>query len=481
MVFLFLISNLKAQNTFFKWYKSPFHDYIYNSIEISDNNYILCGFQAEDAFSKEYGYVAKLNSFGDLIAEKKIQLTDTSNHFAIAYILPGEANRFNLLGNKSIVQNGNTFHYLTFSEFTDSLMITKTRNYRSPINYNNYPQYVVVMKDSNVYLQSFVKSALPPYSTIGIQIGKYNNQFDSITSLFEPDHFTFPAGMILDSIKQSIKSFNVHYPYVYATEYDTDLNQISKNALPTFISSISSTRLNNEKYLLTGVWYAENTNSTRLIKVRMFNNHDIFLDSVEYNNHPDTMLYSGAVTNTCIVENTIFVVGIHNIVPSEYPWQQSPSWLQITRLDTSLNVIDHHFYGGDAFYMPYKIFKTSDGGAFIAGSRYDFHFPELVYHPFALKANSVGLITDLPDDSPYKAHDAIVYPNPGSEEIIVKSGPQIEGAVFTLFDMQGKVILSQSIHSTEQHFDAKNLPSGTYPWHILFKNKTIENGKWIKK
>ena len=150
-----------------------------------------------------------------------------------------------------------------------------------------------------------------------------------------------------------------------------------------------------------------------------------------------------------------------------------------------LEIISTHFYGGDAVYCPCEIIATSDGGSIVTGFSYDYinNLPLYEYELdiFALKVNSEGLITDLPDDSPYKAHDAIVYPNPGSEEVIVHSGPQIEGAVFTLFDMQGKVVLSQTIHSTEQHFDTKNLSSGTYPWRITFKNKVIENGKWIKQ
>lgn len=479
LLVLCLVSNVKAQNTFFKWYTSPFHQFIYSSIELSDNHYILCGLQADDAFSKERGYMAKLNSNGELITEYQSQLRDTASFFACAYKIPGVVNRFNLLGSKSIVQNGNTIQLLAFTEFDDNLQLTNSRNFRSPINHNTLPQAVQVMNDSIVFTQSLVNSTLQPYNTIGIQIGKFNHLFDSITSLFIPIPNAFCAGIITDTVKQRIRSFNRHNINVYSTEYDTDLNQISENALPFFVSSICGTRLNNEKYLLTGVW--SDGTVPKSIKVRKFDNNDNLLDSVLYYRHPDTILYSGAVMNTCMVENTIFVVGIHNIIPSQYPWQQSPSWLQITRLDTSLNIHDHHFYGGDAFYMPYKIFKTSDGGVFVAGSRYDFHNPELVYHPFALKVNSEGLITDLPDDSPYKAHDAIVYPNPGSEVVIVQSGPQIQGAVFTLFDMQGKAILSQTLHSTEQHFDTKNLPSGTYPWHITFKNKIIENGKWIKR
>jgi hypothetical protein len=47
--------------------------------------------------------------------------------------------------------------------------------------------------------------------------------------------------------------------------------------------------------------------------------------------------------------------------------------------------------------------------------------------------------------------------------------------------MQGKVILEQSITNAVQQLDVSMLPAGTYPWQIVYKNKVIESGKWVKK
>lgn len=234
-------------------------------------------------------------------------------------------------------------------------------------------------------------------------------------------------------------------------------------------------------YLLTGV-DNDIAGVEDHIKVKKYNSEDLQVDSLQYYNHPDTLLYSGAVKNTAIVGDKIFVVGVYNVDPGQFPWQSTPTWIQVTRIDTGLKIIDHHFYGGDAFYIPYHIIKTTDGGALIIGNRYDYNTPwEQKYHVFALKVNSEGLITELLEQPQAKAHDAIIYPNPGHEFFKIQSGPQITGAELYMFDMQGKPVLDEKINNTQLKINTANLASGTYAWQIVFKNKVIESGKWVKK
>jgi len=479
LIFFFLAKIVTAQSTFFNSFPSSNHVYIYNAIELPDGEFILSGTSAMDYNSPNHAYLIKLSSTGNYLTDNINIESDTTSTHTMLFLHPGYNRSFIALTTQNHKSNGITKQAQTFNKYNQNLERMVIKKTFSPPDYEILPQSILIDTDSCVFIQSTLAQNNPSYLINGSIITKYSSDFDSLSSLFRPSILAFCAGMLKDSITQTYKSFTM-YPGIIETEFNNEMQLIKEVNLPYFVTNACATPFSRSHYLMTGT-YADEINWNRHIKIRKFSSDEICIDSVSYFNNADTTLYAGSVLNTCVINHTIFTVGNHNFIPSGYPWQQSPSWLQITRLDTSLNVIDHHFYGGDAFYMPYKIFKTSDGGAFIAGSRYDFHNPELVYHPFALKVNSEGLITDLPDDSPYKAHDAIVYPNPGSEDVIVHSGPQIEGAVFTLFDMQGKVVLSQTIHSTEQHFDTKNLSSGTYPWRISFKNKVIENGKWIKR
>jgi hypothetical protein len=47
--------------------------------------------------------------------------------------------------------------------------------------------------------------------------------------------------------------------------------------------------------------------------------------------------------------------------------------------------------------------------------------------------------------------------------------------------MQGKPVLNEKINNTQLKVNTTNLAPGTYPWQIVFKNKVIESGKWVKK
>jgi hypothetical protein len=75
----------------------------------------------------------------------------------------------------------------------------------------------------------------------------------------------------------------------------------------------------------------------------------------------------------------------------------------------------------------------------------------------------------------------VVFPNPSDNKLAIQSNTELKNSLFTLYDMQGKVILEQSITNAVQQLDVSMLPAGTYPWQIVYKNKVIESGKWVKK
>jgi hypothetical protein len=79
---------------------------------------------------------------------------------------------------------------------------------------------------------------------------------------------------------------------------------------------------------------------------------------------------------------------------------------------------------------------------------------------------------------PETTRQVIVYPNPGQNEIMIKSiSPNL---IFELFDMQGVKMLSKKI-ATEDRIDTKDLPQGMYIYQVLNPQaEIIETGKWIK-
>ena len=100
---------------------------------------------------------------------------------------------------------------------------------------------------------------------------------------------------------------------------------------------------------------------------------------------------------------------------------------------------------------------------------------------FTLYAYDLNATVNLGELSPADASALVVFPNPGHDWLNIQSGPQIKGAEFSLFTLQGQAVLHETLTSTEQRINTTQLPSGTYLWQIIFKNKVIESGKWVKE
>jgi hypothetical protein len=115
------------------------------------------------------------------------------------------------------------------------------------------------------------------------------------------------------------------------------------------------------------------------------------------------------------------------------------------------------------------------GGMFYTPSR-----PENLLDVVILKVDSLGLFTNLPKNAFVRVQDAIVYPNPGHDYLVIQSGPQIAGAGFRLYDAAGCAVLESTLNSTNEQITTSMLPPGVYPWQIIHKGKLIEQGKWVK-
>ena len=177
--------------------------------------------------------------------------------------------------------------------------------------------------------------------------------------------------------------------------------------------------------------------------------------------------------------NNIYTCYYYDISGSPY---YGLNFMSIAKLNANLEVKWQYFYGFDAYYDPYAITATTDGGCFLHGLIY--------YNPnknpnncdlFYVQVDSSGLFL-LPNKklSPI-VHSAILYPNPGKDLVYIQSGPQVNGALMQLFDISGKPIAEQRIDATLLQLPVQNLPKGVYPWRIVLNNKVVDSGKWVKE
>jgi hypothetical protein len=479
----FLVMSISAQTTFFKWYPSDHSEYIVNAHENINGSFILSGSRTQSEYNSSNAYLLKIDSNGFYISDNEVLTMDTSSCFTVSFMLPNESNFIYYVNSKNWTEiNGLVKHSISFEKVnTQNLFITEMKGYNTSQNRIIAPQRVLVV-DTNIFLLSNYSQYNPNHQILGNIISKYNFNFDSLATFIDLRPTVYDAGIINNVAENSIKCLYGVPGTLHLLELDYELALIeNKNLASIFYNAGCITPLGS-KYIFTGTT-REIVNVNDHIKVIRLNMSDEIIDSISIYNNPDSVLYAGSVTNTAVVGNQIFVVGNYHFNPSQFPWQSHPTCIQITIMDTSLNIIGHHFYGGDAVYMPYKIISTSDGGALIVGNRYDHTNPSVrVYHPFALKINNQGLVVAEIEHQDYPiSYSAIVFPNPGKEILHLTSGIQINNGIFTLYDMRGRPVLTKEIIATEMQFDTSNLASGMYVWRIVKNNKVMDSGKWVKK
>ena len=83
-----------------------------------------------------------------------------------------------------------------------------------------------------------------------------------------------------------------------------------------------------------------------------------------------------------------------------------------------------------------------------------------------------------------EAHDAgfavaMAYPNPGVNTLNIRTA--LKNARVEVYDLNGRLIHSQTLTENVTAIDATDWTEGVYVWKVYTNNKEVENGKWIKE
>lgn len=152
--------------------------------------------------------------------------------------------------------------------------------------------------------------------------------------------------------------------------------------------------------------------------------------------------------------------------------------IYLAKLDSELNLMHERYIGRDAEYAPYYVAATGDGGIAIGGSQYDYLVNQYGEEdPFIIKTDA-GLWVDTPKLLEEDIRRALVYPNPGTSELNIRT--TVKQAVFRLYDINGHVILECSINQLTTTMPVGYLSKGAYWWTITQHENVSDRGKWIK-
>lgn len=480
---LCISQSLVAQTNFFKTYRRPSHERAFSSVQLNNGSFMIAGEMRESGINGiNDGYLATISETGEIVNETLINPFDNSR---LCIITPYnyENAAYMCVGSTDSLAGSDTYSRIVFYGLDAGMNITWQKLFSFQKNYMIVPWQQYISHDSIMYLANTnTKTNSTPGLSNYATIIKYRLPFDSLSN-YKVDFYSHSLDLLLKEIKQELDIYL--YPSRIVVKLDKDLNYIStKNYNDRFLVNIDLTSINDTTFLFTGTAVNDLHNNSLVGSIK-YNDNDVAIDSLFFTPSIDTTFYAGARQNTTINGNSIFITGFYNVYAMPFPYNYNPSWVSVTKTDMDLNVISNHFYGGDAQYCPYSIIPTTDGGCFITGYSYDYlnNYPigEYELDIFALKVNADGLTTALPDQPNAISHDAIIYPNPGCDYLNIQSGPQIGGAQFTMYDMQGHALLEEKVGNTRVRLNTTNLLPGIYPWKIVFKNKVIESGKWVKE
>jgi hypothetical protein len=472
LLFSSILVNSIAQNSFERLIQNE-EDQIPTSLIEDVNSYIICSL-----FDKPDAPLIKLNTEGEIVDSLIIEapLNGNCNISELGWI---NCEHFIALGEFNF---DSTFN-LWFIKADTGFNIICNEIFQMPGEIvGTYTNFLINSKGNIVISGSFIQS-LPNNWDIFIF------ELDLSGTVVQEKFFGIntPGGKVVyDIVEQSINNYfitcnsvnldNKGLCYIY--QLDSTINIVNQYYIDFNIGNLNEMDfIEDSIFILSGVQYFGSLETQLgLLKIDLSFN---IIDSIHFGKMGnDTVDYPAFHNNlNYISKENIYYAGTSNLDLFNPFFSSMPSWLLLAKLDNNFGVYWQKFYGGDACYNLWSILATQDGGCVMAGTRYDYQTQNQERDVYILKVNENGILT-WTYNFPETTRQVIVYPNPGQNEIMIKSiSPNL---IFELFDMQGVKMLSKKI-ATEDRIDTKDLPQGMYIYQVLNPQaEIIETGKWIK-
>ena len=486
LIILTLLSPLFSfsQETYFKFFPSEANEEAFCVDEDENNNFFLSGVKIENGLSK--GYILKIDKEGNKVKDFTASNNNLSSYSSIFFAGP---NKVLAVGYSDSVTSSGFQSRVGMWEYDLDFNLISRYCCSFGEDIRQIPQEILRLNDSIMYIASIVvtdSNSLPHLSLLKIGL-----PFDSLAYFQSPlTGVQFIGDFIYN---ESDTTIIVSYggtlfkgtSYSKIIKLDADLNYLSSYEPLIFLQNNTSLyNYTDTSFLITSTTYNSQLSYLHLITAEYDYNFNL-MSTIEIPNvsgNTDTSSTCGGAKSTLIMDSIIYTVGAYNFNANEYPWQWDPSWIFINRINNNFELIDQHFYGGDAFYVPYDMKGTKDGNVMVIGSRYDANaFPHLYQKDiFVLCVNNEGLIVNIDQPTAPKAQEAIVFPNPGSNYLQVKLAVQHKNANIRLFDANGRTMLEKEVSSDEERISTTHLLPGIYIYDINAKGKVIGQGKWIK-
>ncbi len=488
-VFLFLIIcfvNAKAQDTFVTKFNSLADETDGLFMQNTNNEYIgiITKKNADDTIRPVYLY--KLNTYGDTVLNRRFGNNDTI--ISIYYFIQYNANPIEyLVTGRAYRSDESEMQYFSFFTKIDANFNPIWENFYRlrPDDVNSSVEFWprLLQKGNGGYL--FATNISHPGDDRLI-LFDLSEQGDSLQyKMYEGDS----AGVTLmcltynhDSTAYQIFTTEAHdIPFngeAQCITVDFDFNQTDVQYYPRWFDDGLTAKLLPDGSLVTGglFAFAEPPPFTVMATFKHDTNFNLLAEC--HVSDPDVAIRkdNGFKSLDYYYPNSIFIAGTFDYDVGI--WIPHPSWIVIGKMDSNLNLLTEKYIGGDAYYHFNTITATSDGGALITTTRYDYLTQYHEHDVYIIKLDSLDLLVGNTEHPLVQIADAIVYPNPASDYVCVRTS--VKNAGFAIYDLNGKKVMTKAITGLITQIKINELPAGTYVWHIYRQSKLIETGKFIK-
>lgn len=194
---------------------------------------------------------------------------------------------------------------------------------------------------------------------------------------------------------------------------------------------------------------------------------------------PDTTEYPSFLQEHVRINNRIYLVWNKNINASCMPHCEENSWIIITCMDDSLNILWERSIGGDNFYFASIVESKNDNEVVIAGSVYKWNEIGKPLEILIYTVSEDGIVTSS-SETILQNEEIFFYPNPGYDYFYIQPlDNQVKHYNFNLYDLNGRKRLTYNYFGGIHKIDTSQLSNGIYIYTIR-TNDSIISGKWIK-
>ncbi|MEA2042258.1 MAG: T9SS type A sorting domain-containing protein [Bacteroidota bacterium] len=422
----------------------------------SDNDFIIGAREG----SRGTGILIKLSNSGEVLLTHEWGLQDTII-FPVEYIQLENS----FISISLIRPDSGHANVMLFTEYNYQFEILEEYRFIFPIE-GGYFKKIHIIKNSN---NNLVCAGSYKYGeTDGAFIYKCTLKGDSI------NYSTYTGGVNISDIDEindtdeyllTGKGFFYYFGYAEIIKTDSNFNIDTVFTVHdpynfpenwSFLEFVS-----DSTFLWYTKYYNGHSNSTNIITSLIDTSFNI-LEQISLNEDKDKFLpgFSWEFRN-----NTNIYIGANLIF-------DAPTDFILSKINSNLDVYWEKYYETDYMFFFTNILGTEDGGCLLLAET-------IKNSKWAIRAVKVDSDGSVNISQNFTAHETIVYPNPGSSQLKVRTAVQSLGGIFNLYTMSGKQVLQQQITNRLTELNTQNLPQGVYIFEYTLNNKVHESGKWI--